>query len=162
MAEEDQVAQQTDQPKRQIKAQKVYLKDVSFETPNSPQIFQVEWKPEVSIDFGSSFQNLGEDFYEATLSLTVTTKVEDKTAYLVEVHQAGVFLIKGFNEEEIQRPLNVHCLRLIYPYASAAVSDLVSKGGFPQLVPSPISFESVYRQRLQQAAAQEQASGTET
>jgi preprotein translocase subunit SecB len=161
MAEEDQAAQQTDQPERQIKTQKVYLKDVSFETPNSPQIFGMDWKPDLTIDFSSAFQSVGEDHYEVILTLTVTAKVEDKTAYLAEVHQAGVFLITGFEEEDLQRALNVPCMRLIYPYAGAAISDLVSKGGFPQLVLSPVSFESVYRQRLQQAQDQEQAPAAE-
>jgi preprotein translocase subunit SecB len=154
MAEEDQAAQENDQPKPQIKTQKVYLKDVSFETPSSPQIFVQEWKPELTIDFGSSFNNVGEDHYEVVLALTVTTKVEDKTAYLAEVHQAGIFLIQGLDQQELQRALNVACLRVIYPYACAAVSDLVSKGGFPQLVLSPVSFSGIYRQRMQQAQEQ--------
>ena len=151
MAEEEQATENTDKPKQQIKTEKVYLKDVSFETPNSPQIFGVDWKPELTIDFGSAFQAVGEDHYEIILTLTVTAKVEDKTAYLAEVHQAGIFLIQGLEQEKLQHALNVPCLRLIYPYAGAAVSDLVSKGGFPQLVLSPVSFENIYRQRLQQA-----------
>ncbi|MDH3979924.1 MAG: protein-export chaperone SecB [Gammaproteobacteria bacterium] len=156
MADEDLAARETDQPKRQINTQKIYLKDVSFETPNSPQIFALDWKPEMTIDFGSTVQTVGDDFYEVIMSLTVTTKTEDKTAYLAEVHQAGVFMIQGFEEEELQRALNVACLHNIYPYACAAVSDIVSKGGFPQLALSPISFESVYRQRLQQAKEEQQ------
>jgi preprotein translocase subunit SecB len=162
MAEEDQAAQQTDQPKRMIKAQKVYLKDVSFETPSSPQIFGLDWKPDLTIDFSSSHNLVGDDLYEIVLTLTATTKVEDKTAYLAEVHQAGIFLLKGLDQEELQRSMNVSCMRLIYPYACAAASDLVSRGGFPQLVLSPVSFESIYRQRLQQARQHEQESGTET
>jgi preprotein translocase subunit SecB len=157
MAEEEQAAPGNEQTKQQIKAQKVYLKDVSFETPNSPQIFGMDWKPELTIDFGSAFQAIGEDHFEVVLTLTVTTKVEDKTAYLAEVHQAGVFMIKGLEEDQLQHALNVPCLRLIYPYAGAAVSDLVSKGGFPQLVLSPVSFENIYRQRLQQEQGQEAA-----
>jgi preprotein translocase subunit SecB len=162
MAEEDKATQKTDKPKRMIKAQKIYLKDVSFETPNSPQIFGLDWKPDLVIDFSSSNQPVGEDLYEIVLTLTATAKVEDKTAYLAEIHQAGIFLLKGLDQEELLRNMNVSCMRLIYPFACAAVSDLVSKGGFPQLVLSPISFESIYRQRLQQAREQEQAAGTET
>ncbi len=161
MAEEDQAARETDQPKRLIKTQKVYLKDVSLETPNSPQIFVQEWKPELTIDFGSAFLTMGEDLYEVVLTLTTTAKVKDKTAYLAEVHQAGIFLIKGCEQEELQRALNVPCLRLIYPYACAAIVDLVSKGGFPQLVLSPMNFDAVYRQRLQQAQEEEQPPATE-
>lgn len=159
MAEED-AKQETSQPKRMVKAQKIYLKDVSFETPNSPQIFVLDWKPDLTIDFGSSHQPVGDDLYEVVLALTATTKVDDKTAYLAEVHQAGIFLLKGLDQEELQRSLNVSCMRLIYPYACAAVSDLVSRGGFPQLALSPVSFESIYRQRLQQAREQEQTSET--
>lgn len=163
MAEEDQAAQEKDQSKQLFQAQKVYLKDVSFETPNSPQIFMLKWEPNLTIDFSSSSQAIGEDLFEVVLTLTVTSNVEDKTAYLAETHQAGIFLIKNVGPEDLQRALNVQCLRIIYPYASAAISDLVSKGGFPQLLLSPISFEGVYRQRLQHAReqAQENAPGTE-
>ena len=156
MAEEDQAARETDQPKPQIKTQKVYLKDVSFETPNSPQVFGQDWKPELTIDFGSAAQAVSEDIYEVILTLTVTAKVEDKAAYLAEVHQAGIFLIRGLEQEKLQHALNVPCLRLIYPYACAAIADLVSKGGFPQLALSPISFQNIYRQRLQQAQEDQQ------
>lgn len=161
MAEEEQATKENENTKAQIRPQKVYLKDVSFETPNSPQIFGMDWKPDLTIDFGSAVQNVGEDHFEVILTLTVTAKVEDKTAYLAEVHQAGIFLIQGLEQERLQHALNVPCLRMIYPYACAAVSDLVSKGGFPQLVLSLVSFANIYRQRLQQAQEQGQQAATE-
>ncbi len=162
MAEEEQAAQETEQPKRQIKTQKVYLKDVSFETPNSPVVFSQEWKPKLTIDFGSGAEGIGDDYYEVILNLTVTATIGDKTAYLAEVQQAGVFQISGLDKEGLQYTVNVPCLSLLYPYAAAEVADLVAKGGFPQLALSPVSFESIYRQRLQEAQEQEQASGTAT
>lgn len=161
MAEEEQATEKTDKPKQKIRTQKVYLKDVSFETPNSPQIFLLEWEPETTLDFSSAIHAVGDNLYELVLTLTVTTSVEGKTAYLAEVHQAGVFLVKDLEPDELQHALNVPCMNLIYPYACAAVSDLVSKGGFHQLMLSPLSFENIYRRRLKQAQEEGQEPATE-
>jgi preprotein translocase subunit SecB len=156
MAEEELPAGNGEQKVVQI--QKVFLKDVSFETPNSPEIFLQEWKPDMNIEIDSRARALNDDLYEVILTLTATAKVSDKTAYLAEVHQSGIFLMKGLDEAELHRTHNVFCLRFLYPYGSAALSDLVTKGGFPQLLPSPISFDALYQQRLQ-AAQQAQEAG---
>jgi preprotein translocase subunit SecB len=146
---------------QQFQLQKIYLKDTSFETPNSPGIFTEKWEPEVNIEMQSTTTVLMDDVYEVVLVLTVTAKVEDKTAFLVEVHQAGVFALAGFNENERGHMLGSYCPNVIYPYAREAVSDLVGKGGFPQLLLAPVNFDALYAQHLQQQAEQ-QSSSTDT
>ena len=151
MAEEDQTAAQNDD-KPKIRTEKIYLKDVSFETPNSPAIFTVKWQPHLSFDFGQKIVELPEDgLFEVVLILTATSTVEDKTAFLAEVHQAGIFTFQNYDQQQTERLLGVFCPRMLYPYACAAMSDLVTKGGFPQLLLAPINFDALYQQRLKEA-----------
>ncbi len=132
--------------------QKIYTKDISFETPNSPQIFLEQWKPEVNLQMRSTASPQSEDIYEVVLTLQVTAKQGERTAYLVEVHQAGIFNIKGFNETDMGLMLGSFCPNILFPYAREAVSDLVTKGGFPQLLLAPVNFDALYAQmRAQQA-----------
>jgi preprotein translocase subunit SecB len=146
---------------QQFQLQKIYLKDTSFETPNSPGIFTEKWEPEVNVEMQSTVTVLMENVYEVVLVLTVTAKVEDKTAFLVEVHQAGVFAMAGFTENEQGHMLGSYCPNLIFPYAREAVSDLVGKGGFPQLLLAPVNFDALYAQHLQQQAEEQSSSSTE-
>lgn len=141
-----------------LQTQKVYIKDVSFETPNSPKIFTLEWKPSLNLDIAQKIIELPDNYYEVILTLTATMKVGDVTAYLAEVQQAGIFLLEGFDEDRLRNIINVFCPRLLYPYASFVISDLVTRGGFPQLVLSPVNFEAIYKQRL--AEAEQQAVGS--
>lgn len=131
-----------------IQPQKIYLKDVSFETPNSPRIFTKKWAPEIQVEFQNSASEIDTDLYEVVVTLTVTTAVEGETAYLAEVHQAGIFVMRGFDPQDLNMKQNVFCMRFLYPYASAAVSDLVTRGGFPQLLLSPLNFEKMYFDRV--------------
>ncbi|MEN8108806.1 MAG: protein-export chaperone SecB [Pseudomonadota bacterium] len=160
MAEEETDAGQNDEDQKIIGIQKIYMKDVSFETPNSPEIFTLEWQPTLSIDVDSNAAALKDDLYEVVLSLTATVKVDDKVAFLVEVQQAGIFLMQGVKPAELQQMHNVFCLRTLYPYAASTVADLVTKGGFPQLVPQPMNFRAMYQQRME-AARQAQAAEAE-
>jgi preprotein translocase subunit SecB len=153
MADEAPPPNQSDDSAKAIIPQKVYLKDVSFETPSSPDIFTREWQPKLSIEIDNQTSSVAEDTFETVLTVTATVKVSEATAFLAEVHQAGIFTIRGFEPEQLQRLHNVDCLRLLYPYASAALSDLVTRGGFPQLVLAPMNFEALYEKRLQQAPA---------
>ncbi|HYQ71362.1 MAG TPA: protein-export chaperone SecB [Gammaproteobacteria bacterium] len=148
MAEDETSAAQQDIEAKTIQPQKVYLKDVSFETPNSPRIFTRKWEPGIEVEFRTSAHELETDLYEIVVTLTVTTAVDGQTAYLAEVHQAGIFVMKGFDPEDLHMKQNVYCVRILYPYASAAVADLVTRGGFPQLVLSPLNFEMIYRDRV--------------
>lgn len=148
MAEDETNATQAEETSRIIRPLKIYLKDVSFETPNSPSIFTVKWQPSLEIEFQNSARQLDPDQYEVVVTVTVTTSVAGETAYLAEVHQAGIFEMSGFDAEMLHMTQNTYCIRILYPYASAALSDLVSKGGFPQLVLSPMNFERLYRDRI--------------
>jgi len=159
MADDTEGAAQADNNKG-IQPQKIYLKDVSFETPNTPGIFTRDWKPALEVELDNTATAIAEDTYEVVLTVTVKASIEDSTAYLAEVHQCGIFSIRGFEPDELQRMLNVFCPRLIYPYAAAALSDLVTKGGFPQLLLAPVNFEGLYAQRLQGAQAQPDAPAT--
>ena len=155
MADEAQSANQGGNDGKAIIPQKVYLKDVSFETPNSPAIFTREWQPKLGVDIDNQTTSGAEDTWEVVLTITATVKVGEATAFLAEVHQAGIFTLKGFEPERLQRLQNVYCLRTLYPFACAALSDLVTRGGFPQLVLAPMNFEALYEKRQQQAAAGE-------
>lgn len=140
---------------QQFAIQRIYTKDISFETPNSPAIFTEKWEPSVNVDLNSSGNRLGEGLYEVTLSLTVTAKLGDKTAYLAEVQQAGIFALEGFSEQELSSVLHSFCPNILFPYAREVISDLVSKGSFPQLLLAPINFDALYAQHLQQQQKQE-------
>jgi preprotein translocase subunit SecB len=130
---------------------KIFLKDVSFEAPNAPQVFQAgEWAPQVNVDLGTNARAITENTYEVLLSVTVTTKLGDKTAYLCEIKQGGVFQIAGFDEQTLRGVLGSYCPSVLFPYAREAVSDLVTKGGFPQMVLGPVNFDALYAQKLQE------------
>ena len=146
-------------PEKQFSIQKIYTKDMSFETPNTPKIFTEKWEPMVDFNLGSNVQPLENGLYEVALTVTITVKSEDKTAYLVEINQAGIFTLIGFSDEELSPMLGSFCPTILFPYAREAVSDLVAKGGFPQLILAPVNFDALYAQHIQ---AQEQAPASET
>ncbi len=138
---------------------KVYLKDTSFEAPHTPQIFSENWQPEVNIQLSNSGTSLGNDTYEVVLSITITTKLGDKTAYLIEVHQAGIFEASGIDEGDIPRFLGTFCPYTLFPYLRQSVDDLLHKGGFPGFLLTPVDFDAIYegqaQQKQQEAAAGE-------
>jgi preprotein translocase subunit SecB len=138
----------------QFAIQRIYTKDISFETPNSPTIFTEKWEPQVNVDLNSSGTKLAEGVFEVVLALTVTAKLGEKTAYLAEVQQAGVFGMEGFSEQDLGGMLHSFCPNILFPYAREVISDLVSKGSFPQLLLAPINFDALYAQHLQQQQAQ--------
>jgi preprotein translocase subunit SecB len=139
-----------EEPKREFALQRIYTKDISFETPNSPAIFQKEWKPESGVNMNTEVKKLAENIYEITLTVTVTTKIGDQTAYLAEVKQAGIFSINSFPEKEMGPLLGSYCPNLLFPYVREVVSDLVTKGSFPQLVLQPVNFDALYAQHQQE------------
>ncbi len=132
---------------------KIYTKDVSLETPNSPAIFQEDWQPETNIELGNEGREVAEDLYEVVLTITLTAKIGERTAFLVEVSQAGLFVIKGFDGERLPGILNVQCPTILFPYIREAISELVSKAGFPQTLLTPVNFEAMYAQHLEQQQA---------
>ena len=127
--------------------QKIYTKDISFEIPNSPAIFKQQWQPQINIDLNTNGSTLEDSVYEVVLSLTVTASMEEKTSFLVEVQQAGIFTIKGISESDLPVMLGSFCPNILFPYAREAVSDLVAKGGFPQLLLAPVNFDALYAQQ---------------
>jgi len=148
MAEENSNAEGAGQADgQQFAIQKVYLKDASFETPHSPEVFRSEWRPEANVELNTGQQQLGEGTYEVVVTVTVTAKLEEQTAYLCEVHQAGIFTITGMDSEMLEGLLGSYCPGLLFPYAREAISDLVTKGGFPPMVLSPVNFDALYAQR---------------
>ncbi len=138
----------------QFVVQKLYVKDVSFEVPNAPEIFQEGGNAEVKLNLAQRVENIGENLHEVVLTVTVTATMEEKTAYLAEVAQAGIFTISGFNEQAHHAALNTLCPNTLFPYARQEVSNLVTNGGFPPMLLQPINWDALYAQRLQEAQAQ--------
>lgn len=139
----------TTTPSQQLEIQKVYLKDVSLETPNSPMIFTEQWKPEINVQLNSNASPITDNVHEVVLTLTITARLGDKTAYLAEVHQAGIFALKGFDAQQLGPVLGAFCPNVLYPFAREAIASLVGKGGFPPLLLNPVNFEALYLQRRQ-------------
>lgn len=141
----------------QFQIQKLYTKDVSFELPNAPQIFQENGQADVKMSLAQRVEELGDNLSEVVLTVTVTATVGEKTAYLVEVAQAGIFLVSGFNEQSMHAVMNTMCPTTLFPYARQVISSLVAEGGFPPLVLQPVNFDMLYAQRMQQMAEEQKA-----
>jgi preprotein translocase subunit SecB len=157
MSEANQQADQ--QPQAEFMIQRLYLKDVSLESPNSPAVFQENSQPTVNLNIHTTTNKLNEALYEIVLAATVTATVDNRTVFLVEVKQAGIFTIKNIPEQNMPIVLNVTCPTVLFPYAREAISDLVVRGGFPHFYLAPINFEALYLSNLQkqQADAKDQA-----
>jgi len=142
---------------QQFSIQKIFIKDVSFESPNAPAVFnEGEWKPEVNVQINTEAKTINEGLHEVTLTVTVTAKQLEKTAFLVEVKQSGIFQMVGFEQEQLGGMLGAYCPETLFPYAREAISDLVSKGGFPQMLLSPVNFNALYMQHQQQQQAKQE------
>jgi preprotein translocase subunit SecB len=150
----DQADGQASQP--QLVLQKIYVKDVSFEAPNAPQIFQeigeTDQQPQVQLNLGQSATDMGGDLYEVVLSLTLTCTIGERTAYLAEVQQAGVFGIAGFSEADRAGIMGSYCPNLLFPYARQLISSLVLEGGFPPFLLQPINFDALFAAEQQRRA----------
>lgn len=131
--------------------EKLYVKDASLEIPNAPQIFTDRTPPQVNVELGNAAQKLDEGIYESAIKVTVTAKIGDKVAFLVEVTQAGIFAIRNIPEENIEMIMGVTCPNILFPYAREAVSDLVTRAGFAPVLLNPINFEALFMQQKQQA-----------
>jgi len=140
---------------KQFAIQKIYTKDISFETPNAPKVFTLKWEPSLDFNLGTHVETLENSLYEVALTITVTVKIAETTAYLVEVNQAGIFSVAGFSDQEMGPMLGSFCPNILFPYAREVISDLVSKGGFPQLILAPVNFDALYLQHLQQSQSPE-------
>ena len=131
-----------------IEVRNIYIKDASFESPHTPKILEFQWDPNVDIKLHSLNEKMEENnVYESILRITVTAKRDETTIFMAEVEQAGLFQISELVGEELDRTLQVECPNILFPYAREAISNMVSKGGFPQLLMAPINFESIYIQK---------------
>ncbi len=150
MSEQQQAAQH-------FEIQKIYLKDVSLETPNSPLIFTEQWQPETEVRLETNGNPVSEGLFEVILTLTVTSRLGERTAYLVEVQQGGIFTIQGFDEQQMGHMLHAFCPNILFPFAREELASLIGKSGFPTVLLNPINFDSLYMQRLQKQQEQAQA-----
>lgn len=139
--------------KSEFAIQRLYVKDQSFEAPGTPGIFQKTWNPELNLQIQSRHTKISDDTYEVVLQITVTVQSEKETAFVAEVHQAGIFAIKNFSEQDIHRLIGQICPNILYPYVRSVVSEMVSQASFPSLYLAPINFEALYEQQLEQAKA---------
>lgn len=147
MSEQQQLSQHFD-------IQKIYLKDVSLETPNSPGIFtEQQWQPQSEVRLETGATPLAQDLFEVVLTVTVTSKLGERTAYLAEVQQAGIFTLRGFDDSQMGHMLHAFCPNILFPFAREEIASLVGKSGFPLLLLNPINFDGLYLQRLQQQQA---------
>jgi preprotein translocase subunit SecB len=133
--------------------QRLYIKDLSLETPNTPKIFLDPWEPQMNMDMSTDAGLvLEEGIREVVLTITVTVKIKEKVAFLVEVKQAGIFLLKGFTEEQLHHMLGSFCPNILYPYAREVITDAVVRAGFPQLYLAPVNFDALYEQQKKHQA----------
>jgi preprotein translocase subunit SecB len=135
--------------------EKIYVKDVSFEVPGAPAVFNEQTQPQLQMNLQQGVQRLNENAYEVILGINLTCNVGEKTVYVAEVKQAGVFGLAGFDAATLDGMLGVHCPNVLYPYARQLVSDLIQAGGFPPFFLQPINFEALYTEGLRQRAAQQ-------
>ncbi len=136
--------------------QRIYTKDVSFETPNSPAIFQKEWEPEIKLDLDTRSNKLANGLYEVVLSLTVTASVGEEVGFLAEVQQAGIFVIGGLEGNQLAHSIGAYCPNILFPYARQIISNLVAAGSFPQLNLAPVNFDALFAQYVNSRKEAEQ------
>ncbi|MDH3506363.1 MAG: protein-export chaperone SecB [Gammaproteobacteria bacterium] len=140
-------------PEKQLLLQKIYIKDLSFESPKTPDVFATNSAPQTQLNIRSGSREVAPETQEVTLTLTVEAKSEDNTLFLIELVQAGIFLIKGYTNDEQQMLTGSYCPGSLYPFAREAIADIVTRGGFPQLLLQPINFDALYAQAMRERAS---------
>ena len=133
--------------------EKIYVKDMSLELPNAPQVFAQQSQPQVEVQISSEAGQFAEGVYEVSVSATVTAKAGERTLFLAEAVQAGIFSVRNVPEEEMQPLLAIGCPNILFPYLRETISDIITRGGFPPVLLSPVSFEQIYLQRMQEQQA---------
>jgi len=145
------MAEQEKAAEKQLAISKIYLKDFSFESPQSPLVFKrSDWKPQTNLNLRSTHNPIEEGVHEIVLTITIEAKEDDKTLFLVELHQAGLFEITGYDGEELAAIAGSFCPNILFPYARESVATIIQKGGFPEFVLQPINFDALYMQSRQQ------------
>ena len=138
------------EPQHEFNIQRIYTKDISYEAPGAPDIFQIEWTPQVDLNLHTDSKKISDDTYEVTLQITVTVKLKDKTAFLVEIKQAGIFTLKNFTADQLDPMLGSFCPNILFPYARELISETICRGSFPPLYLAPINFDAFYHEQLKQ------------
>jgi len=141
-------------PQASFQIEKIYVKDLSLEIPNAPAVFTEQVQPQLEVQIGTGIANFAEALYEVTVTATVTAKAGERTIFLAEASQAGIFSLRNVPQEELDPLLGIGCPTIVFPYLRETISDLVTRGGFPPVLLSPVSFEALYVQRLQQQQGQ--------
>ncbi len=154
MAEEQQAQENQEEQHPIFNIEKIYVRDLSLEVPNAPGVFLQNEAPQVGIELQNKAAMIEDGVFEVVITITVTSKIQDKVAFLVEVAQAGIFIIRNVPQENVSGILGVACPNILFPYAREAVSDLVTRAGFPPVLLNPINFEALYMQQLQQQQAE--------
>jgi preprotein translocase subunit SecB len=154
---DEQINAVADEQEVQFAIQRIYVKDISFEAPNSPAIFRKDWQPEVKLDLDTRSEKLDDSTFEVVLSLTVTATIGEETAFLCEVQQGGIFSVPAVSDAQMAHMLAAFCPNILFPYAREAVSSLVNRGTFPQLNLAPVNFDALFAQYVQQRQAEAQA-----
>lgn len=160
--EQPQATPPQQQQEVQFNLQRIYTKDISFETPNSPAVFQKEWKPEIKLDIDTKASEVNPGLYEVVLSVTVTATNEGETAFLCEVQQAGIFAIGEMPENAKAHMLGSFCPNMLFPYARETVSNLVNRGTFPVLNLAPVNFDAIFAQYVKKRQEEQAAAGGQT
>jgi len=145
------------QAAEQFAIQRIYVKDISYESPNAPAIFRKEWQPAIQLDLDTRSEKLEENAFEVILSLTVTARIDEEVAFLCEVQQAGIFTVPALEDAQLAHMLASFCPNILFPYAREAVSSLVNRGTFPQLNLAPVNFDALFAQYIQKRQAEAQA-----
>lgn len=154
MSEAEDQASDRSSGQGQVRLERMYLKDTSFESPNSPKIFRTDWQPEMDLQINTRSERIEEKRYEVVLTVTVKAKIGEQTAFIIEVQQAGIFLLEGLPDPVIHRTLGTFCPGTLFPYVREAVDSLAVRGGFPALHLVPINFDSAYEEALRHARNQ--------
>lgn len=139
--------------------QRIYLKDMSFESPMAPLVFQEKWAPQVKMDVNTEAKKIQDNIYEVVLSITVTVSSNDKTIYLAEVQQAGVFSISGLEEAPLRHTIGAFCPNMLFPYARETIDNLATRGGFPALHLAPINFDAVFAEAMKNGQKPKEGEG---
>ncbi len=139
----------TDPATPHFEIQRIYIKDLSYEAPNTPRTFAEDWKPEVQLNLETKSNHIQENIYEVVLSVTATVTSNKKSAFLIEAQQAGIFMISGFPSDQLRQMLSSFCPNILFPYAREVISDAVVRGGFPQLILAPVNFDALYTQHME-------------
>lgn len=151
------MAEEIKQPAQQFTVQRIYVKDISFETPQGHEVFRQSWKPHVNLEINWRNLRIDESNFEVVLTLSVTVSIEEKTVFLAEVQQAGIFYVSGIPDPQLHQVLGTVCLSLLFPYAREAIDNMVVRGSFPPLMLAPVNFDALYAQAMQQAQQKAQA-----